>query len=640
MDNSNPIDFEKIKTLSESHDEDDRKKAIILLTKTCSVKAFPILTEISENDPELNIKYYAKKAIFYLRKKLGVQDESVSIDSLPEKEGAGFKTRIQYSLYNVKPEVRKKALMVAIKFKDPYIIPSIITQLDKEEDATVRAMMLKTLGLLGNIANMEDVVKFLNDEDSRVRANAVEAIEYLGNKKLFPALIEKLQDSDNRVRANAIRAMQHFGGSLTLKFLKSMACSKNLPMRVSSAYALRFFPSPKVLPIVKGLLVDRNSDVITKTCESLKVLADQNFEPAKMILAKFSPSKDSDNQDIEKIIQEEENSQLLELTKNYLNSEFVDRRMTAVDKIRNNLPFGGFNVLLDRLKIEDDEKVISAIILCLGRYKNEDCITHLLPFLESANDRIRANSIEALSMLDSAEIYPLLAMYLEDPNNRARANAIVGLKSYKYFNCRIYLMKMLESNQELMILSALYSILEFADPELLDLLKHPYIYLNSTTQKKAIECLKMLADSNVSGAKELYDGVKATLAENDIPGQEIYDEMIDSTYETTKTLTEEELEKELVKNKADSVEKTLLLLDEIYALKNKYEGFASTEDKTSFIRKLSENINEACYNMLRYLSEIEKDESLREFIFTSLTNYSEITFRYVLKYDAAFQPES
>lgn len=85
--------------------------------------------------------------------------------------------------------------------------------------------------------------------------------------------------------------------------------------------------------------------------------------------------------------------------------------------------------LVKRLPLEDSVKVLSAIISALGKLCRDDRIFAIAPFLNHREERVIANTIEALGSFPSPRITDMLLPFLGSANNRIKANAALALFS-------------------------------------------------------------------------------------------------------------------------------------------------------------------------------------------------------------------
>ncbi len=130
-------------------------------------------------------------------------------------------------------------------------------------------------------------------------------------------------------------------------------------------------------------------------------------------------------------------------------------------------------------KFEDpDERVRATVIAYLGQNKDFSLIEKFTIALKDVDGRVRANAIEALSSFLSKENEALLIelkTHLDDKNNRARGNACVILYPYYTEECFDTVVKMLNSENNLMRATAGWAIGQFptdrGGPLLLERLK-------------------------------------------------------------------------------------------------------------------------------------------------------------------------
>ncbi len=85
--------------------------------------------------------------------------------------------------------------------------------------------------------------------------------------------------------------------------------------------------------------------------------------------------------------------------------------------------------LVELLEREEHLWVISKLTKVIGPLGGARVIEKLLPYLEHNDDRIRANTVEGLDLIDSEDKYPHLMRMLDDKSNRVRANALKALRS-------------------------------------------------------------------------------------------------------------------------------------------------------------------------------------------------------------------
>ena len=85
-------------------------------------------------------------------------------------------------------------------------------------------------------------------------------------------------------------------------------------------------------------------------------------------------------------------------------------------------------LLKERLVVEDDMHVFSAIVKAVGLLGRDDELPFLSEYLSHEDARVRANAIEGMNRCDKPSRFNLLAAMMGDENHRVRLNAAIGLK--------------------------------------------------------------------------------------------------------------------------------------------------------------------------------------------------------------------
>lgn len=105
--------------------------------------------------------------------------------------------------------------------------------------------------------------------------------------------------------------------------------------------------------------------------------------------------------------------------------EEVRLRVIRVLVERNDLE--GVPPLRERLAVEEAERVLATLILGLGNLAGPEVLPDLAPFLQHDDDRVRANTVEAIDLLLQRAYRRWMIPLADDTNNRARANAALAL---------------------------------------------------------------------------------------------------------------------------------------------------------------------------------------------------------------------
>ncbi|MFZ2955633.1 MAG: HEAT repeat domain-containing protein [Candidatus Ozemobacteraceae bacterium] len=160
------------------------------------------------------------------------------------------------------------------------------------------------------------------------------------------------------------------------------------------------------------------------------------------------------------------------------------------------------------LKRETNVTVISAMLKAIGVLGGPEAIRLLLPFLEHANPRIRANAVEALDLTGSSRGYPFIIQRLTDSDNRVRANASAVVRKIPRVNTVTVLRNMLKSTQTSMQASAAFAIQWFAEEENAQLLSQLMSSPDATVRRNVMASLRIFADKGIPKAIALLENIQ------------------------------------------------------------------------------------------------------------------------------------
>ncbi|MCM2279756.1 MAG: HEAT repeat domain-containing protein [Oligoflexia bacterium] len=132
--------------------------------------------------------------------------------------------------------------------------------------------------------------------------------------------------------------------------------------------------------------------------------------------------------------------------------------VTAVGKLASPNDPRAVDALLSCLKSEKSEKVLSSLIAAAGRICSSERILEIVPYLDSPNERIVANAIEALAQARDPRCSDLILPKLNSRNNRIKANAAMALFAAGHVEVIDTLKPMLMHSDHLMRSSAAFAI--------------------------------------------------------------------------------------------------------------------------------------------------------------------------------------
>ncbi len=516
-----------------SEDIDTRKQAVMALGDSDNTDAVDLLLEASQ-DSELSVRYFARKALKRLKKRLDIKEEELESNL----ENVYIKRQIT-NLMDEDPKVRIQGALKLSEFKDPELLPQIIKQLQNEEHKHVIATLVKTIGILGDERVIPVLSPYLKDSDGRVRANTIEALEAVQVAKTFELISPLLNDTNSRVVANAAKTLWNFSPLKALTRLREMMKSTDVNVRKSAVFALGEIATVETRRLLAKMLNDADMDVrlqasmsIGKVDEKLsrkaseaggkmksggsettdlkptikepsEPLPETKFEPGEQfpkdsfkemdlvektvkpveVAAEISSEQPAVQAELpevskpaEKPVEPEPARQTMKTSPSNqiikdLDSDDEEVRVRAVQAASELKDTTFLPLLEDRLSQETSRYVIATLVKALGHMGSSDVIPQIVPFLDYPDPRVRANAVEGLAMINDTDLSKHIAPLLGDPDNRVRGNVATYLWKNDPETAKSKIDKMLSSPSVWDRESALYAIEKIMDPALLPQVK-------------------------------------------------------------------------------------------------------------------------------------------------------------------------
>ncbi len=155
----------------------------------------------------LSIDPHYRNARHYLNRALWMQSQGASNGIphfTPSRSSAEF-MRLQESLIDPNPEVRRSVVMQLIQYGEIATDPLIALLMD--DDADVRVHAATALGWVGGSSAVQPLLVALQDSNPYVRRYAARALCWVVDQSAIEGLIGALRDDDNYVRRYAARAL-------------------------------------------------------------------------------------------------------------------------------------------------------------------------------------------------------------------------------------------------------------------------------------------------------------------------------------------------------------------------------------------------------------------------------------------------
>jgi HEAT repeat protein len=553
-----------ILALLRSADVQERRDGILELVRSGDPMTEAILARLAATDPSVEIRYYARRALDSLTSRTGTTGEEQPIPDRPVPE----------LLIDPDPRVRFAGIRRALAQGGPLMVELLRAGLQREQVPQLTAGFITALGRLGGADDLALLAPYLQNSEPRLRANAVEAMATIGTETAYSCLIPLLQDDDNRVKANVLKALQAYGGAPLFQLLRRMALEGEVWMRDSALYALTQFKAPQALLVIGRMATHDPLDRLRlKARTVLERLADQGNqgavdllrelgltggptaaeEPAPQPVPEPSPAREpivpaapvaedgvppagrpspvvepAHPRETDRGGQEERKPDaglpdLASLEQSHIfaaddsdlpallaHDDPAHRQLGVVRLGRRNLPEDA-PILIKALAYEQEPFLLAALVAIARNVKVPELFPVLVPLLKHADDRVRANAVEALAAIDLAGSSGHLLELIDDPNNRVRGNVILALTQDGVIDPLDALRKMAQDSREYWRRTTLYVISSLRDAAFVPLLEQLLEDVEQKVRDVAFEVVKEFALAGVPGAKDLQGRMMARI---------------------------------------------------------------------------------------------------------------------------------
>lgn len=210
-----------------------------------------------------------------------------------------------------------------------------------------------------------------------------------------------------------------------------------------------------------------------------------------------------------------------------LNSEDHEKRQQALRYIADHGWKGSLDYLIKMLDREDNKFVIATLIKVIGQQGQKKVIDFIRSYLSHPDNRIRANTVEALGNIDDGSIFDIIAPLLCDPDRRVCLNAVHAIWKFNPEKSLNKLEVLIKSDKASVRRSALFVLGEIDDPRIKKVVYCVLTDENEEIKKKAegiIKKLKMLypeGEASEAGEEEddEYEQIVNSLHISDYKGR-------------------------------------------------------------------------------------------------------------------------
>ncbi|KAF1081755.1 MAG: hypothetical protein GQF41_2095 [Candidatus Rifleibacterium amylolyticum] len=200
-----------------------------------------------------------------------------------------------------------------------------------------------------------------------------------------------------------------------------------------------------------------------------------------------------------------------------------DEKVTLIKALIEQNRTSSLPCFLELLPIEQNTRVLAAMIMAVGAFGSSAESRVLIPFLQHKDARVRANSIEALELLGNLKLFAYIFPLLEDTDNRVRANAARSLRSIEPFTSFRLLQAMISSGRTPFQASAVHVLQHFISDASVALVAPFLDSPQEDLRRRAAQTIRKLAEKGVARAVELA----ATLPppEEEVAGESEFSEL-------------------------------------------------------------------------------------------------------------------
>ncbi len=455
-----------------SLDFETRRNAISDLSASSVEDKINILSDLLQLESNIQLKYLLRKSINEIESLLN------SPSTIPLQEDLKL-ANLKKALQSTDPEVVDRAFNAAVKNRLSTFLPEMMMIENYSRNDSQRICIIRLMSAQPQ-RYFRQILEYLEDPEPRVISTAIEVLDEIGNTTALASISRFTGHPHNRVRATAIQALHSLGGEEAYSLFLKMIQSPYSAYRDSAAYSLSQVEVLHSVQLLSILLVDEVESVRIKALRGIEALCKKGSAEATDVLQRLkdeNPYGLWPNKLIEKMITDKRlitgktvaldcKSQPTSRDLAALYSDERELRLCAIQKLSEDEELSeNSGLIIERLKLEKDYKIIASAILALGRARG-DCgsIQNILQrYLNHHNDRVRANAIESLTRITQPSERIFLVPCLKDTSNRVVANAIVGLWDVFKKKSQKALDDMLASSHKLCHLSAVYCIGELAD---------------------------------------------------------------------------------------------------------------------------------------------------------------------------------
>jgi len=296
--------------------------------------------------------------------------------------------------------------------------------------------------------------------------------------------------------------LRRLGRQSVNRILEDMLHSEYTAYKESALYVISLTPSRQGLRLLQDFLAQEYDPALVESAiHIIQAFSEAEVPGAKEYIEEvyagdeaYESADDEASAFDPRDIQSEEVDTVLRCLSRILENQYVEMAPQMVEVLE---------------KFKDDFRVSSYILRILGELSLSDYLSQVLPFLNSEDDRVRANAVEAVGRMGKAKDY--LVPFLEDRNNRVRANSIVALAEVVDVSAAV--LQMSQEENPLFRRSVLYAIKQIKQPGVLGALESLIHDSEVAVRNQALEILQFYEICGIEGSTEILQAQGQSLYE-------------------------------------------------------------------------------------------------------------------------------
>lgn len=267
----------------------------------------------------------------------------------------------------------------------------------------IRASLVKTIGIISKDP-VSFLVSCLRSNSPYVRAAAVKSLWTIDVADLVEDLFPLLFDEDVEVVCNAAILLNQYVPEEVEKKIKSMALSDDRQVKKTALSAILLVGTENLYRIAQFLLKDSDTEVLVMASSVVADLHNKHKYP---------------------ILEEVEEPPAEINPVEFINSmsDVKDPAVIAkkIAEIQDSLQVEHLNEMLSLMETTENVVLLSKLVILLGKFSHdESAIGMMRRLLGHHNDRVAANTIEALIETDQAILFEEIFSMLPDASERKR----------------------------------------------------------------------------------------------------------------------------------------------------------------------------------------------------------------------------